>query len=75
MDEDTLSRFDEIDSKMREIVYSIKHPEHMLFDLDSTLLNTYGKQEGEGFNYHLFRGKGVSRLFTRGKSLNKLTRE
>ena len=52
MDEDTLSQFDEIDSKMREIVYSIKRPEHMLFDLDSTLLNTYGKQEGEGFNYH-----------------------
>ena len=52
MDEDTLSQFDEIDSKMREIVYSIKNPEHMLFDLDSTLLNTYGKQEGEGFNYH-----------------------
>lgn len=24
----------------------------MLFDLDSTLLNTYGRQEGEGFNFH-----------------------
>ena len=24
----------------------------MLFDLDSTLLNAYGKQEGEAFNYH-----------------------
>lgn len=24
----------------------------MLFDLDSTLLNTYGHQEGEAFNYH-----------------------
>lgn len=24
----------------------------MLFDLDSTLLDTYGKQEGEGFNFH-----------------------
>ena len=24
----------------------------MLFDLDSTLLNTYGKQEGEAFNFH-----------------------
>ena len=52
MDEDTISQFDAIDSKMREIVYSIKHPEHMLFDLDSTLLNTYGRQEGKGFNYH-----------------------
>jgi hypothetical protein len=37
---------------MREIIYSIKMPEHMLFDLDSTLLNTYGSQEGEGFNFH-----------------------
>lgn len=24
----------------------------MLFDIDSTLLSTYGSQEGEGFNYH-----------------------
>lgn len=24
----------------------------MLFDIDSTLLDTYGNQEGEGFNYH-----------------------
>ena len=52
MDEDTLHQIEEINEKMREIVYTIKHPEHMLFDLDSTLLNTYGSQEGEGFNYH-----------------------
>lgn len=52
MDEDTLEQFDQIDQKMRQIIYSIKRPEHMLFDLDSTLLNTYGSQEGEGFNYH-----------------------
>lgn len=24
----------------------------MLFDIDSTLLDFYGDQEGEGFNYH-----------------------
>ena len=24
----------------------------MLFDIDSTLLDTYGHQEGEGFNFH-----------------------
>lgn len=41
-----------IEAKMREVIYSIKHPEQMLFDLDSTLLITYGSQEGEGFNYH-----------------------
>jgi hypothetical protein len=52
MDENTLAQLDTIDSKMREIVYSIDQPEHMLFDLDSTLLNTCGSQEGEGFNFH-----------------------
>ena len=52
MDEDTLKQLDQIDSAMRKVIYSIKRPDFMLFDLDSTLLNTYGKQEGEGFNYH-----------------------
>ena len=52
MDEDTLRQFDDIDQRLRDIVYSIKHPEHILLDLDSTLLGTYGHQEGEGFNFH-----------------------
>ena len=52
MDETTLKQFDQISQLMRRIVYLIKPPEHMLFDLDSTLLNTYGEQEGEAFNYH-----------------------
>ena len=52
MDEDTLAQLDSISEKMREIIYSIHKPEHMLFDLDSTLLDTYGAQEGEGFNSH-----------------------
>lgn len=52
MDADTLAQHDKINATMREIVYSIKKPEQMLFDLDSTLLNTYGKQEGEAFNFH-----------------------
>ena len=52
MDDTTLKQFDQIEKLMRDIVYSIKAPEYMLFDLDSTLLNTYGEQEGEAFNYH-----------------------
>ena len=52
MDEDTLTQFNTIASRMREVIYSIHTPEQMLFDLDSTLLNTYGTQEGEGFNFH-----------------------
>lgn len=52
MDEDTLQQFELIERKMRDIIYVIKSPENMVFDLDSTLLNTYGNQEGEAFNYH-----------------------
>ena len=52
IDQTTLKQFDQIDSKMREIIYTIQSPEQMVFDLDSTLLNTYGEQEGEAFNYH-----------------------
>lgn len=52
MDTDTLSQFNEILKELRQLVYKVKKPEMVLFDLDSTLLKTYGKQEGEGFNYH-----------------------
>lgn len=52
MDEDTLLQFDDIDKSLRDIIYSIKRPEHVLLDLDSTLFGTYGHQEGEGFNFH-----------------------
>ena len=52
MDEDTLDQLNQITRELRKIIYSIKKPEFMLFDIDSTLLDTYGNQEGEGFNYH-----------------------
>ncbi len=52
MDETTLEQFNTIARMLRKVVYSVQMPEHMLFDIDSTLLDTYGKQEGEGFNYH-----------------------
>ena len=52
MDEDTLSQPRQIIRELRKVIYSIKKPEFMLFDIDSTLLDTYGNQEGEGFNYH-----------------------
>ena len=34
------------------MAYAIKRPEFVVFDLDSTLLDTYGNQEGKAFNYH-----------------------
>ncbi len=52
MDEDTLSQLHQIMRELRKVIYSIKKPEFTLFDIDSTLLDTYGNQEGEGFNCH-----------------------
>ena len=52
MDEATLNQFYDLMRRFRKVVYSVKKPEMLLLDLDSTLLNTYGHQEGEGFNFH-----------------------
>jgi hypothetical protein len=52
MDEDTLAQFNVINRILRSKVYSYKKAEMLLLDVDSTLLETYGKQEGEKFNYH-----------------------
>jgi len=52
LDEITLEQFQEITCSLRKRVYSVIPPQRVLLDLDSTLLPTYGKQEGEAFNYH-----------------------
>ncbi len=52
MDETTLKQFCRITRQMRQRVYKLNKPELLLLDLDSTLLDTYGRQEGESFNYH-----------------------
>ena len=52
MDTDTMSQFNGIMRALRKTIYSINKPEHILFDIDTTLFATYGRQEGEGFNYH-----------------------
>ena len=62
MDETTLTQLELITEAMRDIVYSIQHPEHMIFDLDTTLLNAYGQQEGNAFNYH-YQANGYHPLF------------
>ncbi len=52
MDETTLRQLTDILKVIRKRVYAVKHPEIILLDLDSTLLETYGKQEGHSFNFH-----------------------
>ena len=47
MNEDTLIQFDGIDKSLRDIIYSIKRPEHMLLDLDSTLLALTASRKGK----------------------------
>jgi Transposase DDE domain. len=52
MDQTTLEQLAKIQTEMRRRVYRIQKPEMVVFDIDSTLLETFGKQEGEDFNYH-----------------------
>lgn len=52
MDEDTLNQFLTIGRILRKRVYSVQMPPAVILDLDSTLLDAYGKQEGRAFNVH-----------------------
>ena len=52
MDEDTLNQFLAITRVLRMRIYSIQMPQAVILDLDSTLLDAYGKQEGRAFNFH-----------------------
>ena len=52
MDQDTLNQFLVICRMLRKKIYSISMPEAIIFDMDSTLLDAYGKQEGRTFNFH-----------------------
>ena len=52
MDKATMQQLSEVTRILRRRLYSVQMPEFLLLDLDSTLLNTYGDKEGNGFNYH-----------------------
>ena len=55
MDQDTLNQFLTISRILRKKIYSIQMPQAVILDLDSTLLDAYGKQEGRAFNFHYQR--------------------
>ena len=52
LDEKTLAQLEEMIRTIRRRAYSVKMPDHVLMDLDSTLFATFGKQEGGAFNFH-----------------------
>lgn len=61
MDKDTLNQFLSIGRILRKRIYSIQMPEAIILDLDSTLLDAYGRQEGKAFNFH-YRSNGYHPL-------------
>ena len=52
MDESTLAQLEKICMKLLKTAYAIEMPSAMVLDMDTTLLNTYGKQEGAAYNAH-----------------------
>ena len=52
MDEDTLNQFLAIGRVLHKKIYGIQLPQAVILDLDSTLPDAYGKQEGRAFNPH-----------------------
>lgn len=52
MNQNTLDQLNLILRKIRRTVYSLDMPKLLLLDLDSTLLDAYGRQEGAAFNFH-----------------------
>ena len=70
MDEDTLNQFLVIGWVLRKKIYSIQMPPAVILDLDSTLLDAYGRQEGRAFNFH-YQSNGFN-IFSKGNySWNK----
>lgn len=50
--EDTLNQFLTISRIPRKKVYRIQMPQAVILDLDSTLLDACGRQDGRAFNFH-----------------------
>ena len=47
-----VNQFLTIGKILRKRVYSIQMPQAVILNLDSTLLDAYGKQEGRAFNFY-----------------------
>lgn len=50
LNEVTLEQLATIQTELRHVIYSIKKPEAILLDVDSTNFETYGTQENTGYN-------------------------
>ena len=59
--EENIIQCELINKILQEKIYEIDKPEHMVLDLDSTNLSTYGKQEDSEYNYH-YKARGYHPL-------------
>lgn len=49
---ESLDRFNELLLQVLEKAYRLEEMKHIVLDIDSTYVQTYGKQENRGYNYH-----------------------
>lgn len=52
LDKNSLNQFLSISRILIKKIYSIQMPEAVILNLDSIVLDAYGKQEGRSFNFH-----------------------
>jgi len=61
LDKSSLSQLKKINELLVEKYYEIKPPEYLIFDIDTSYFETYGKQEGGAYNTH-YGHRGLSPL-------------
>jgi len=61
LDESSLSQLKKINEFLVEKYYDVKPPEYLIFDIDTSYFETYGKQEGGAYNTH-YGHRGLSPL-------------
>ncbi|MBZ9637690.1 transposase [Clostridium sp. FP1] len=49
---ETLKSHEYINETLQDKIYSVRMPEHIIFDIDSTNFQTYGDQYGSDYNSH-----------------------
>ena len=52
LDEDSIPKMEGLNGALLRLAYKRKHPENIVLDVDTTLIPTYGKQEGGAYVYH-----------------------
>jgi len=52
LNKDSLQQLLKVQTKLQHTIYSIKNPDSILIDVDSTSFETFGKQENTAYNAH-----------------------